>query len=62
LITIQICDENCEVKGADKIPLLYEAFARGADFETALRQVIGIDQTTLEKQWREMLISEGGLE
>jgi len=46
-----------EAYGADKIPPLLEALAKGVDFDTALRQAIGIDKVTLEKQWQEKLAS-----
>lgn len=40
-----------ETYGADKIPLMLGALAKGVDFDTALQQAIGIDGATLEQQW-----------
>jgi hypothetical protein len=46
-----------ETYGADKIPLLLGALAKGRDFNSALQETIGIDRETLERQWREMLVN-----
>jgi hypothetical protein len=45
-----------KTNGANKIPLLFKAIAQGVDFDTALKQTVGMDVATLEKQWQEMLI------
>jgi len=47
-----------ETFGADKIPLMLGALAKGVDFDTVLQQSTGGDRILIVQQWRERLVTE----